>query len=50
MQGANLSTLTAAVDVVKALCLRNPVDMTMYAVEEPQAPPAATALDPLFRV
>lgn len=45
MQGAKISTLTAAVDDrVKALCLWDPVDVTVYAPQGPEYPSAVAAL------
>jgi hypothetical protein len=45
MQGAKISTLTAAVDDrVKALCLWDPVDVTVYAPQSPEYPSAVAAL------
>lgn len=45
MQGAKISTLTAAVDErVKALCLWDPVDVTVYAPQSPEYPSAVAAL------
>ena len=45
LQGAKISTLTAAVDDrVKALCLWDPVDVTVYAPQSAEYPSAVAAL------
>ena len=45
LQGAKISTLTAAVDErVKALCLWDPVDVTVYAPQSAEYPSAVAAL------
>ena len=44
-QGAKISTLTAAVDDrVRALCLWDPVDVTVYAPQSAEYPSAVAAL------